>query len=231
MYCIKCGVKLADTEKSCPLCGTVVFHPELFQGEGKPLYPRQKQQIRKNSGYLLQFLLSFCVFLAMIIVFVCDLQISKSITWSGYVLGGLGLGYICVILPMWFKRPNPVIFLSADFVAAGGYLLLVNLLTGGKWFLSFAFPVTGGVGIIIVTVVALVKYLKKGKMFVFGGMLIALGLFMMLVEFLISITFKVGHFLLWSLYPLVVLSLVGIFLIFLGTYRPAREMMEKKFFI
>jgi len=231
MYCVKCGVKLADTEKSCPLCGTVVFHPELSQGDGKPLYPNLKQQIRRNSGYLLQFLLTFCVILAMMIVFMCDLQISNRVTWSGYVLGGLGLGYVCVILPMWFKRPNPVIFLSIDFVAAGAYLLLVNILTGGKWFLSFAFPVVGGVGIIIITVVALVKYLKKGKMFVFGGMLIALGSFMMLVEFLISITFNVGRFLLWSIYPLGVLSLIGLFLIFLGTYRPAREMMEKKFFI
>ena len=29
MYCIKCGVRLADTERSCPLCGTVCFHPDL----------------------------------------------------------------------------------------------------------------------------------------------------------------------------------------------------------
>ena len=26
MYCIKCGVELADSEKVCPLCGTRVFH-------------------------------------------------------------------------------------------------------------------------------------------------------------------------------------------------------------
>ena len=31
MYCIKCGVELADTEKQCPLCGTLVYHPELEQ--------------------------------------------------------------------------------------------------------------------------------------------------------------------------------------------------------
>ena len=31
MYCINCGVKLADTEHICPLCGTEVFHPELMR--------------------------------------------------------------------------------------------------------------------------------------------------------------------------------------------------------
>lgn len=29
MYCIKCGVKLADSEKKCPLCNTIVCHPEF----------------------------------------------------------------------------------------------------------------------------------------------------------------------------------------------------------
>ena len=40
MYCIKCGVELADSEKKCPLCGTVVFNPELSRPDGEPQYPR-----------------------------------------------------------------------------------------------------------------------------------------------------------------------------------------------
>ena len=39
MYCIKCGVELADSEKVCPLCGTPVFHPDLPCGQGEPPYP------------------------------------------------------------------------------------------------------------------------------------------------------------------------------------------------
>ena len=34
MYCIKCGVELADSERVCPLCGTRVFHPDLPCGQG-----------------------------------------------------------------------------------------------------------------------------------------------------------------------------------------------------
>ena len=29
MYCINCGVELADSETVCPLCGTRVFHPDM----------------------------------------------------------------------------------------------------------------------------------------------------------------------------------------------------------
>ena len=39
MYCVKCGVKLADTEKQCPLCGTVAFHPDIVREEVASLYP------------------------------------------------------------------------------------------------------------------------------------------------------------------------------------------------
>ena len=37
MYCIQCGVKLADTEKTCPLCATVVYHPQLERPHAEPL--------------------------------------------------------------------------------------------------------------------------------------------------------------------------------------------------
>ena len=39
MYCINCGVKLADTEKKCPLCNTLVFHPYIEQPAVRPLFP------------------------------------------------------------------------------------------------------------------------------------------------------------------------------------------------
>ena len=49
MYCVKCGVKLADTEKKCPLCNTVVCHPDFKQTAERPLYPSSKLP-RSSSG-------------------------------------------------------------------------------------------------------------------------------------------------------------------------------------
>lgn len=39
MYCVNCGVKLEDTEKRCPLCQTVCYHPDILRPAAKPLYP------------------------------------------------------------------------------------------------------------------------------------------------------------------------------------------------
>jgi len=231
MYCVKCGVKLADTEKSCPLCGTRVFHPDISQEKEALLYPKRKHPLPKINMRIPQVIMTAAFLLAVIVVYLCDEQIHGKMTWSGVVMLSLALGYIVFVLPSWFDSPNPVIFVPISFVAVGGLLVYINFYTEGNWFLSFAFPVTGGVGIIVTTVVVLVKYLKKGKLYIFGGAFIALGCFMMLVELLVNITFNVTKFMWWSLYPLTALSLIGVLLIYFAISRTARELMERKFFI
>jgi len=166
----------------------------------------------------------------MAVCLVCDLQLGDGIVWAGYVIGGLLLSYVVIILPLWFKNPNPVIFVPCDFVAAGLYLLYINLATGGKWFLSFAFPVAGFVGLVVTAVVVLRRYIRRGRLYVFGGAILAMGGFMPLMEFLLTITFPIP-FIGWYLYPLIALGLAGGMLLFLAICKPARHAMAQKFFI
>ena len=95
--------------------------------------------------------------------------------------------------------------------------------------MSFALPVIGGICLITCTVVSLMHYLHKGKLYILGGLFIASGAFMLLIEFLMGITFEL-RFVGWSIYPLVVLVLfVGLF-IYLAIDGATREMMERKLF-
>ncbi len=231
MYCVKCGVKLADTEIECPLCGTVVYHPDITREKGESLYPGKKYPRAGITPRWPQVMFTVAFLLPLIIVLMCDMQFNGGVTWSGYVMGALILGYVSVVLPTWFKKPNPVIFVPCDFVVTALYLLYISVETGGGWFLSFALPVVCAAGAIVITVVTLVYYLRRGKFFIFGGAMIALGVAVLLMEFLMSFTFEGVAFIGWSFYPLVTLVILGGALIFLGAYRPARESMEKKFFI
>ena len=94
---------------------------------------------------------------------------------------------------------------------------------------SFAFPVMAGLGIIISSVVTLLTYIKKGKLYILGGAFVVLGAFALLVEYLIDITFHLT-FLGWSIYPLIVLVVLGGLLIYLAINSTAREIMERKLF-
>lgn len=231
MYCIKCGVALSDTERQCPLCQTRVFHPDITLNEAESLYPNRKYPVTAARSRLPQVMLTVLFLLPVFIVLLCDLQFSHRITWSGYVIGALLVIYVSFVLPAWFRKPNPVIFVPCSFAAVGVYLLYINLATDGNWFLSFALPVIGGIGLIVTAIVTLLRYVRRGKLYILGGAAITTGAYMLLVEFLLNITFDIGRFIGWSLYPLVTLVLLGGMLIFLGICRPARETMERKFFI
>ncbi len=230
MYCVNCGVKLADTEKCCPLCGTGVFHPELSRPAGESLYPPSRYPKQVSPTGVLGILTALCL-LIILIPLQCDLLLNGSVTWSGYVMGAAMLLYVACVLPYWFRKPNPVVFVPCGFVAAGAYLLYISYATGGSWFLSFAFPVTGFLGLLVTAVVALMRYVRRGLLYILGGAFLTLGAFMPLMEFLLVLTFPDIQFVWWCLYPLTSLVLLGSTLIFLAICRPARQTMERKLFL
>lgn len=231
MYCINCGVKLADSEKRCPLCGTVPYHPDIVRQEGAALYPPDRYPRRETNRKTVLGVVSIFMLIPIFITMICDLGIHGRITWSGYVVGGLLLCYVAAVLPQWFQRPNPVIFVPCGFAAAGLYVLYIDLSLHGGWFLSFAFPITGFLGLLVTAVVVLTRYTRGAEMYIFGGALILLGAFMPLMEYLMKLTFHMPRFIGWSWYPLVVLVLMGGALIFLALCRPARETVDRKFFL
>lgn len=49
MYCVKCGVELADSQRVCPLCGTRVFHPDIPRTPADPPYPPD-ERVRPGGG-------------------------------------------------------------------------------------------------------------------------------------------------------------------------------------
>ena len=167
--------------------------------------------------------------LPLSLCFFADYLTNGDITWFGYAAGAIGVAYVMFGLPFWFKKPNPVILVPCNFIATALYLMYVNEATGGKWFLSFAFPVIGGICFITCTFVTLLYYLRRGRLYVMGGSFIATGGMMPLVEFLMSITFETD-FWGWSFYPLVILVLFGVLLIYLAANRTAREAIERRLF-
>lgn len=228
MYCANCGVKLADTEKACPLCRTQAYHPAISRPETDPLYPPVKPKASGNGAAALSGALLIVFAIPLLTCLVSDLQ-DGVLSWFFIVGGALALAYVILALPWWFKRPNPVIFVPCDFAAVLAYLLYLNVAMEGDWFLTFALPVAGGLGVVVSTVITLLRYLRGGRLYIFGGAFMALGGMVLLTEMLLTVTFGLP-FVSWSFYPLGVLVLLGGLLIYLGINRTAREMMERKLF-
>ena len=229
MYCVKCGVELADTEKKCPLCATAVYHPELERPEAPPLYPTDKMPPTASRSRALNGVVIILFLIPLSVCYFADWSLDGSIQWYGFVAGALGLVYTAFALPAWFLKPEPVALTAVNFGAAAVYLLYIDCATGGGWFLGFALPMTGGLAVITCALVGLLYYLRKGRLFIVGGAQMALGGLMVLLESLLVRTFGLSYTG-WSLYPLAVLILCGGLLIYLGVNSEAREIMERKLF-
>ena len=232
MYCIKCGVELADSEDKCPLCGTVVYHPDLERPKADPLYPDNPPEVHytvTRSGWL--FILTSIFLLGFTMPLICDLSINGSVTWSGIVMSAVLLSYIILVFPFWFRKPNPVIFVPIDFAACGLFLLYMNYYSDGEWFLKFALPTVGMSCILTTAVITLCKYLRRGYLYIFGGATILSGFAILLTEWLLNLTFGLHSRLVWSIYPFAAAVLIGLWLIIIAVCPKLRVSLQKKFFV
>ena len=141
------------------------------------------------------------------------------------------------------ERTSMRFLLTVVGLVAGVVCLLVDLGLWGRvtWsgyvlgglavaYALFALPVTGIACVLTTAVVALTHYLRRGYFFIFGGASIAVGCSAMLVELFQCITFG-GQMFRWSLYPVGVLSALGLFWILAGIIRPLGDAIRKRVFI
>lgn len=230
MYCIKCGAELSDGQTLCPLCGTRVYHPD-FSVTDDPTYPKKEFKSEEFNRKGILFVITILAALPLILTLVFESSVHGEVSWSGYVAGAILLGYIGLILPLWFRAPNPVIFVPCDFAAVALYLLYINLHTGGSWYWTFALPVLVTLALIVTAIVTLTRYIRRGRLYIFGGGLIALGLWTTLIELLLYVTFGVRAPVIWSMYPLITLFSIGMMLIVIAIVKPLKESLYKIFFI
>lgn len=231
MFCVKCGVELTDGQLICPVCGTRVYHPDVPVKDAPPTYPKKDFESEEFNRKGILFVITIISLLIIGLAIMFNLSIDDTITWSGYVAGGLGVFYTCVVLPLWFKRTTPAIFVPCGFASILLFLLYIDLHTQGKWFMTFAFPIVGALGLIVTAVTTVFHYVRRGRLYTIGGGLIALGGWTLLIELFIHLTFEMPSHVIWSPYPCTALAVFGIMLIVIGIVKPLKESLRRVFYV
>lgn len=231
MYCIRCGVELANHETCCPLCKTRVVHPDFVDLDAPAPYPKDKVVYRdiNRSGVL--FILSVLFFLAGALTLVCDLSQNHSVVWSGYAVGGIITGYVLFVFPLWFHRRIPAVFAAVDFATVLLFLWYINTTVGADWFFSFALPAVLMPGAITCALLWLYSCFRSRLLWILGGAFILLGVSLVGTELLMQYTFSLERGLVWSIYPLVVFVLLGILLLVTASSARLRGYLQRKFFV
>ena len=226
MFCIKCGAKLSEGQTICPICNTRVYHPD-FNITERSTYPKDNFEPEEFNRRGLMFVITILCLVPFLLPIILELSWYQSIIWSGYVSGGTLLFYVSVLLPCWFRHPNPVIFVPTSFAASALYLLYICYQTGGNWFFTFAMPLVLSMGAMVTAVVALHHYVRRGHLYIFGGFFMAFGIWCLVLEMLIRLSFGVHTVFVWSVAPLTVFMILGILLILIAIVKPFRESLKR----
>lgn len=226
MYCVKCGVKLENGVNECPLCHTIMNFTsnEVSEFNYPNRYPSKKQNLTLASISTLLFIIAITV-----ILIIC-FNIYGNLSWGSYVISSLTLFYFIFLFPTWFSKYHPITFISIDFGLLIIFLFIINYLTNGHWWLSFALPLVGIIAIIIITTTIFIKYLKKGGFYIAGGLIVFTSCSCMLIEFFQCLTFG-SEMWRWSLYCVAAGSLLGLFFILAGIIKPLGNHLKKTFYI
>ena len=231
MYCVNCGAKLSAGQKVCPICETEVYHPSFASEPEIRTYPDGSFKSEEFNYKGLLFVITILYLIPLILPMILEISWVKNVGWSGYVTGGCILFYLAFILPYWWKRPNPVIITPCFLAAAILFLWYVCWNTGGSWFFPCALPISAALFAIITAMTAVLKYVRRGRLFTVGGGIIALGVWTVELEILIRVTFGVDPHFYWSISSFGFCFIVGILLIIIGIVKPFRDSLKKIFYI
>ncbi len=181
-YCVQCGVELAASEMRCPLCGVPVQNPAAPPDPNAPRpYPPPAESLEeKGSRRYAVVLGSILLGLPAALCLLVNLLLGGRITWSAYVVGALGMLWVCILSPVVLRRAVLPFCIAADSAALALYLLLIYLWSGrGGWYLPLALPLVVLCGaLLLLTVEVLVRaklrLLQKISV-VLGGVILLVG--------------------------------------------------------
>lgn len=231
-YCVHCGVELAASEPCCPLCGVPVQDPLSPPADAPPLYPRPPggytlRTSARNAAGIVAVLLLLIPFLT---VLACDLSITGSVTWSRYVVLFFPLTVALTVPPLFIRRNKGLFYILIAMVTLTGSLYALNAMLPGDWFFSFALPVCIGLTISLLAVFFLYKLLPRRQLTATGGAFLCAGLFTLLLEQCINMSFYPSRTPDWSYYTLIPCALIGAVLMIIDTSPGLKRTLQRRLF-
>lgn len=208
MYCYKCGVKLKDNVKRCPLCKTYLKYAK--DSDELSAYSNIIEDVGGHIDFkYISKVLLLILFLAAIITVICNYFISGKITWSIYVIASIT--YIAAQLSfMYYKKKLFPAILSLFGLE---YLLftIAYLNNGMHWYMYLVMPNIFTVWLIIILFIYIFKRKKRNLMRNIPIVFSVISLILVVTEILIDLYIRNKIKLTWSLYasiPILVISLI-----------------------
>lgn len=236
--CPNCKVELEGDMKSCPLCDYPIDNkqadPEIMQNisidtEDDNFIPGYEKLTVMQKRKLFWELSGIILFSGIMVTLIIDFVTSKSVTWSKYTIT------VCLVLfanfsLITFWRHRLTILLGGSFVFSSLLLVLLDLYSHKiGWGIRLGVPILLSFYAIVFVLALLVRSAKRKGLNVLAYFFVAIGVFSICNEVLISLYFLRQVELSWSLIIFVSMIPIAAILSFIH-YRLNRGIELNRFF-
>ena len=234
-YCVNCGIELQKGEPRCPLCGIESvnpFEPAVEAGGQRP-YPLHVESLNRriDRRYTAMFI-SLLLLIPLFVCAFCDLMIDGRLSWSAYVLGGLGVFFVWFLLPFFFARRRALKCILFDGAAAAGMLIIIERMTEGHWFLTLGLPLAILAMALGLLVVWLCSPRRRCSPLVRAALgILGFGVFIVAIEYAIMLYRGAFTLAKWSAYAFFPLLIISAALVLFDRRAGAKEQLKRRFFI
>ena len=210
--CKNCGVDLGEGNNICPLCDPKETEPGKIKSPADLFSLSRKETSRHLFEITILLLVS-----GIIITVAIDAVFGRGMNWS--LMSTTCIGYvIAMVSVIYFFAGRPYLMLTLTGAATLVFLWLIDILTGNsRWFVSLAFPMVAAATILSIAVIFLNSLSKYRGLNLLATILLALAVFIVVVEYLTDMLLKSVFKPQWSVVTaasLIIISLIFIFIHF-----------------
>lgn len=231
-YCVNCGVELAPSEKSCPLCGTEVINPASpFDPTAARPYPSRHETVRHRmiritAGWVLMILMA----IPLILVLLTDLFDGGGLSWSLIPAAALLFCFMAFVFPCLFKKPAVWLFILFGTLEAAAFLFVLSVLLKGDWFFPFALPAALMTGAALIGGYLMLSAKRPSVPLKMIVVLLELMVYSLLLQLAIELCFFRRIRFDWSIYAAVSCGMLSIAVLIVGRLYRRNEKFRKKMF-
>ncbi len=240
-YCVNCGVKLAESEKSCPLCHCPVVNPMDSECSPEKLehpYPKRRDTIKNiiDRKFIIS-VMSIIYLLPIVICIAVDTLLRGRMTWSVISTVSVVLCWVIVFLPYLLDKELAMFYTSIDLIVLVGLFFSIAWYVGNyRWVWGIAIP-TAILAYVIINVT--VYGVSRGflhNLYTGAFVLGATGIFCVILEVLIWNYIRrfldpARNFEYWSAYVFISCIIIAGLLCYIERKKTLKRGLEKRFHI
>ena len=228
MYCYKCGVKLKDNVKRCPLCKTHLKYAKDSNELSSYSNIIDDASLHIDFKYICNLLL-FILIISTLITIICNYFINGKITWSIYVIASII--YVASLLSfMYYKKklfPAVLSLLGLEYLL----FIIAYLNNGMHWYLYLVMPNIFAIWLIVTLSIYIFKRKKKNLMRSIPIIFFVISLILIITEILIDLYIRNTIKLTWSLYASIPILIISLIFFILSFNKRIVEEVKKRVFI